>query len=342
MSLKNLSAKNKIPKLLINKLNNKRIRKIYQNFENSLNINEDFAVAVSGGPDSLALAFLAKIYSIKKRLSLKILIVDHKLRPESTKEANITKQLLKKISINADILNWKGKKPSKNVQSIARKKRYELLFRNCDKYQIKYILLGHHQDDLLENFFIRILRGSGLKGLISLDKKNKIGDKNLLRPLLDEKKENLIFISKNVFNFYIEDPTNKDEKYKRIMIRSLIKKLQDDGLDKKKFLKTINNLKFSNKVIEYYVDENLKKNTFLSNNNSRLVLNSIFFLQPYEVIFRSLSESIKMIGKKYYSARGKKIDKIINHLKKSVSYRSTLGGCIIEKVNETVIISKEQ
>ena len=342
MSLKNLSAKNKIPKLLINKLNNKRIRKIYQNFENSLNINEDFAVAVSGGPDSLALAFLAKIYSIKKKLSLKILIVDHKLRPESTKEANITKQLLKKISINADILNWKGKKPSKNVQSIARKKRYELLFKNCDKYQIKYILLGHHQDDLLENFFIRILRGSGLKGLISLDKKNKIGDKNLLRPLLDEKKENLIFISKNVFNFYIEDPTNKDEKYKRIMIRRLIKKLQEDGLDKKKFLKTINNLKFSNKVIEYYVDENLKKNTFLSNNNSRLVLNSIFFLQPYEVIFRSLSESIKMIGKKYYSARGKKIDKIINHLKKSVSYRSTLGGCIIEKVNETVIISREQ
>ena len=217
-----------------------------------------------------------------------------------------------------------------------------MLFRNCDKYQIKYILLGHHQDDLLENFFIRILRGSGLKGLISLDKKNKIGDKNLLRPLLDEKKENLIFISKNVFNFYIEDPTNKDEKYKRIMIRGLIKKLQEDGLDKKKFLKTINNLKFSNKVIEYYVDENLKKNTFLSNNNSRLVLNSIFFLQPYEVIFRSLSESIKMIGKKYYPARGKKIDKIINHLKKSVSYRSTLGGCIIEKVNETVIISREQ
>jgi len=122
----------------------------------------------------------------------------------------------------------------------------------------------------------------------------------------------------------------------------LIKKLQEDGLDKKKFLKTINNLKFSNKVVEYYVDENLKKNTFLSNNNSRLILNNIFFLQPYEVIFRSLSESIKMIGKKYYAARGKKIDKIINHLKKSVSYRSTLGGCIIEKVNETVIISKEQ
>ena len=180
-----------------------------------------------------------------------------------------------------------------------------------------------------------------LKGLISLDKKNTIGNKHLLRPLLYEKKEDLIFISKTVFKSFIEDPTNKNEKFKRIMIRKLIKKLQNNGLDKKKFLKTINNLKFSNKVVEYYVVENLKKNTSFSNKNNRLILNNTFFLQPYEVIFRSLSESIKLIGKKYHPARGKKVDNIINNLKKSVSYRSTLGGCIIEKVNETVIISKE-
>ena len=54
----------------------------------------------------------------------------------------------------------------------------------------------------------------------------------------------------------------KREKYKRIMIRELIKNLQNDGLDKKKFMKTIKNLKLSNSVVEYYVDENLKKNTF--------------------------------------------------------------------------------
>ena len=341
MSLKNLSAKIKIPKLLKQKLNNKRIIKIYKNFEKSLNLDENFIVAVSGGPDSLALAYLAKIYAVKKKLLFKCFIVDHKLRPESTKEANDVKKILKNISINAQILTWKGKKPLRNVQSIARKKRYELLFKNCEKYKIKHILLGHHQDDLLENFFIRILRGSGLKGLISLDKKNTIGNKHLLRPLLNEKKEDLIFISKTVFNFYVKDPTNKDEKYKRIMIRELIKKLQNNGLDKKKFLKTINNLKFSNKVVEYYVVENLKKNSFFSNKKNRLILNNTFFIQPYEVIFRSLSESIRMVGKKYYLARGKKVENIINNLKRSASYKSSLGGCIIEKVNESVIISKE-
>ena len=65
MSLKNLNAAIKIPKLLDNNLKNKKINQIYKSFEESLNISEDFIVAVSGGPDSLALAYLAKIYSIK-------------------------------------------------------------------------------------------------------------------------------------------------------------------------------------------------------------------------------------------------------------------------------------
>ena len=62
MSRKNLSVVNKIPKLLNSKLKNKRISKIYREFEKTLSIKENFIVAVSGGPDSLALAFLSKIY----------------------------------------------------------------------------------------------------------------------------------------------------------------------------------------------------------------------------------------------------------------------------------------
>ena len=198
MSLKNLSVKTKIHKNLKNILNNKRINLIYQRFEKSLNIKENFAVAVSGGPDSLALAFLAKIYSIKNNLKTKFFIVNHKLRQESTKEAIKVKKLLNKFLINLEILTWRGKKPIKNIQALARKKRYELLFLKCDRYKLNNILLGHHQDDLFENFFIRILRGSGLKGLISLDKKTVIDGKHLLRPLIDLKKEDLIFLSKNV------------------------------------------------------------------------------------------------------------------------------------------------
>ena len=68
MSRKNLSVKIKIPKLLNSKLKNRRISKIYKKFEKTLDINENFIVAVSGGPDSLALAFLCKIYAVKKKV----------------------------------------------------------------------------------------------------------------------------------------------------------------------------------------------------------------------------------------------------------------------------------
>ena len=342
MSLKNLSATIKIPKLLKSKLNNKRINRIYKEFEKSLSVNENFVVGVSGGPDSLALAFLAKIYSINRKLSPKFFIVDHKLRSNSSNEAKKVKKILRRFYISSEILTWKGKKPTKNIQSSARTKRYELLFRKCDKFKIKNILLGHHQDDLFENFFIRMLRGSGLKGLISLDKKTKIDNKFLLRPLLDLKKEDLIFLSKKVFNFYVKDPSNNDKKYQRIKIRKLIHELQKNGLSKNNFSKTIRNLKYSNTVVNFYVNKNLKKNTFFLEKNNKLVLNREFFQEHYEVVFRTLSESIKIIGKKYYSVRGKKLDKIINEIVNNQSFRSTLGGCIIEKVNQTVIISKEQ
>ena len=112
MSLKNLNA-NKIHSVLKKKLINKKIKYLFNIFEKELRIKEKFAVAVSGGPDSLALAFLSKIYSIKNKLAVKFFIVDHKLRKESSQEAKKVRNLLKALNINSEILTWNGKKPKK-------------------------------------------------------------------------------------------------------------------------------------------------------------------------------------------------------------------------------------
>ena len=341
MSPRNLSVKIKIPKFLKNKLNNKKIGQIYKKFEKSITINENFIVAVSGGPDSLALAFLCKIYSIQKKLKVKFFIIDHKLRADSTIEAKNVKKILNKFQINTEILYWRGKKPTNNIQSVARTKRFEFLISKCKKLRIKHIILGHHQDDLFENFFIRILRGSGLKGLISFSKKTKLQNVTILRPLLDQKKKDLVFISKKVFGFYVKDPSNDDEKFQRVRVRKLLKGLKNDGLDQKKFKKTIENLKSSNDVVNYYVKKNLENNSFFSQKKKHLILNNKFFKQPHEIVFRSLSDSLNFVSKNYYSVRGKKIDKMIKDIQKSSFYRTTLGSCLIEKVNQTVIISKE-
>ena len=87
MSLKNLSARNKIPNQFKVKLKNQRVNQIYKKFEDSFKINNNFIVAVSGGADSLALAFLSKIFAFKKNLNPKYFIVDHKIRKESAYEA---------------------------------------------------------------------------------------------------------------------------------------------------------------------------------------------------------------------------------------------------------------
>ena len=287
MSLKNLNA-NKIHRVLQKKIINKKIKHLFNLFEKQLRIREKFAVAVSGGPDSLALAFLAKIYSIKNKLDIKFFIVDHKLRKESSDEAKKVKKLLKAFNINSEILSWNGKKPKKNIQSIARKKRYELLFSKCKKYKINNLLLGHHLDDLYENFFIRMVRGSGLKGLASLVKTNQISKINLIRPLLVFDKSDLIFISKYVFNFFIVDPSNKDFKYTRVRIRSFIDELKKEGFDKNKLFLTINNLRRSNQTLSFYVEQNKRLNSFLNQKKNELILNENFFKNPYEVIFRSM------------------------------------------------------
>ena len=341
MSPKNLNVSSKTRRLLLNKLKDKQTLQIYKKFETNLNIDENFIVAVSGGPDSLALSFLAKIYSIKKSLSIKYFIVDHKLRKNSTSEAKIVQKQLKKLSINLNILAWLGRKPKKNIQSIARKKRYGLLTNQAKSLKINNILLGHHLDDLLENFFIRILRGSGLNGLVSLDKKTEINKVNLLRPLLNLNKKDLIYISKYVFGSYVLDPSNEDNSFKRVRVRKLLKDLESEGLDKNKFILTINNLKIANQTIKFYTKKNLHENISFLTNKKLVIIKESFFNQSQEVVFRSFTEIIRFVGKKYYPVRGKKIDRIINSIGSSTYFKITLGGCIVKKVNQTLIVSKE-
>ena len=343
MNLKNLSVQSKKHKKILSQINQKKISKVYNEFSSSLKIKEDLAVAVSGGPDSLALAYLTKCYSLKNKIKVNYYIVNHKLRKESSKEAETVKKILKKINIECKILNWNGKKPSKNVQATARDKRYSLLANECKKNNIKYLLLGHHLNDLFENFLIRIVRGSGLNGLISFSKNTKYRgqDLNIIRPLLNLEKKDLLYVSNEVFSFFVKDPSNINEDYKRTRIRNLLHSLEKEGLDLKKLKLTINNLKDSDKSIKFYVDRNLKKNVFFLKKKQIYILNFSFFDQSHEIIFRSLTNLIQKLGNKYYPVRGKSIIELIKRIDKKSFTKATLGGCYIERINETILISKE-
>jgi len=347
MKKKSLSVKKKIHKKLLNYLKNPLINRIYKKFDNFIKFNlnrSSFSVAVSGGPDSLSLAYLSKCYSILNNVKVNFYHVDHKLRVESSKEAKKLNFLLKEFEINCKILKWIGKKPKSNIQAIARNKRYSLIYKQSTKDKVNFVLIAHHLDDLYENFIIRLLRGSGLKGLVSFNqiKTNYNNKLKILRPLINFKKNDLDHITKKVFKFKFEDPSNKDTNFKRIRIRNLISYLKSEGLDLEKLRQTIDNLSDSNFTINQYVNENIKHNSKYFKDRGHYILNNNFFNQPHEIVFRSIVYLFKKVGNKYYSPRGKSVNKLLSKFRSGEIKKINISGCILEKINNSFIIYQEK
>ena len=164
---------------------------------------------------------------------------------------------------------------------------------------------------------------------------------NIIRPLLSLEKKDLLYISSKVFSSFVKDPSNINKDYKRTRIRNLLHSLEKEGLDLNKLRLTINNLKDSDKSIKFYVDRNILKNSKYLNRKNIYILNYNFFDQSHEIIFRSLTKLIQIIGKKYYPVRGKSINELIKRINKKSFTKVTLGSCYVERVNETILISQE-
>ena len=331
-------------------LQDKIIFKIFSRFAynySKLKYTKNIAVAVSGGADSMALCFLISCYEAVKntKINTKFYLVDHKLRKDSSVEALKVKKYLKLKNINLKILKLKGKKPNANIQSFARKKRYEILFNKCKIDKINSILTAHHKDDIYETFFSRLLRGSGTEGLSSfldIEKTFNYKGKEIIvaRPLLGFEKKELIYVSKNVFNSYVEDPSNNMEKFQRVRLRKLISNLKIQGMDFNKLSLTLNNLASTNRAINEIVNYNISNNAILKKN--RFIISSNFFFFPNEVIFRSLSTIFRTLSKKNYPPRGKKMINLINELKSKNQFKATLGGIIVNKIHNSVVLNREK
>ena len=349
MKRKSLSAKKRTLNFYLSKLKDPQVQKLYKVFSNNLAPleikNKKIMIGVSGGADSLSVLFFSQCYALKHNAKLYPVIIDHKLRKESSIEAkNLKYKLKKKFKINCKILSKKIAKIDNNIQSYARDLRYDLFYKECDKHKINYILLGHHKDDLIENFFIRLLRGSGLKGLISFDKKvvnyNNI---KVVRPFLSTSKNQLININKKTFGFFVDDPTNTNDIFLRSRVRKLLRSLYKEGLNFDKFYLSLKNLSKSNKVIEFFVQKNVVENTRYFEKDNKTILNQSFFNNPDEIILRSFTQVIQNFSKKKNYPRGKKVVGLLDSLRFSnKNVKLTLSGCIVEKINNSVIIYPEK
>ena len=312
--------------------NNKELFHVYQNLKKKLEKlkDKDFLVAVSGGPDSLALAALTMLYKVEKKKFFQYIHIDHNLRKNSSKEAIIVKKLFKKHKLNLKVFLNK-EKIKKNIQSQARQIRYEILNKYCVQNNIKTILTGHNLEDQVETFFIRLSRGSGLTGLSAMKPLSKLSQKvKLFRPLLDVKKKYLIEISTIVFGKFVRDPSNHDNKYLRTRIRNLEFPLKKSGISYDQIIKSINNLASSKNILDNYFNEIFDKTVKKSRHEVLINLRK-FNSSSEEFKIRLINQSIKELRKNYYNPRSKKVIRLINNIKSKNFSKSTLGGCLFTK-----------
>jgi tRNA(Ile)-lysidine synthase len=344
MKRKNLIAIKKVKKnnLLFK---NKKILNFYKKFRLNIANNikkKNFAIAVSGGSDSLCLAYFSKIYSSEFKNKIHTLIVDHNLRKNSSKEAIKVKKILKKTKIQSKILTWKGEVPKSNIQKKARDIRYLLISNYCLKNKIKYLITAHHKDDQIENFFIRLFRGSGLTGLSSMSIKTKHNNHlKVIRPFLDLNKADLKYVTLNYFKNHIKDPSNKNEKFLRVRIRKYRKNMEKEGLDTRKIIQTMKNLDSANQSLNFYKDKALNKHVSFLSKNKCIVDEKIFKEESNEIVFKSFSSIFSIISRTYYPPRSKKVINLIHRLKKNTFTKSTLGGCEIDKKKSLISVVKE-
>ena len=320
-----------------------KINSLYLNFHKvvqSIVAKKNFIVAVSGGPDSLALAYLAKIYSNRTNSQMEAVIVDHAIRKKSAAECKLTATNLTKIGVKNTTLKVQ-KKILTNIQKQARDERYKLMNAFCKRKKVAYLLTAHHLDDQVENFYIRLSRGSGLNGLSSMKTLDKnMGNISLVRPLLTCKKKDLEYVAKKVFPKYVKDPSNDNDQFLRVRIRKLKNHLSKEGLDQDRLVKTIANLNSAKEALDFYVNHAFKKN--ISSLRTKTEIDKRLFLkEPFEITYRAVTELIKKKSGKEYPPRSKGVENLITAIQRKNFKSVTLGGFVFSNHQSKVIMSKE-
>lgn len=186
-------------------------------------------IAVSGGPDSLALLLLA---AEARRSRIEAATVDHCLRPESHDEALLVAGICERLEVPHTILmaDWEDK-PQTGIQERARLVRYRLLGEWARDGGFGAVLTAHHLDDQAETFVMRLARGAGVRGLAGMRPVGRAPDGNIaiVRPLLGWRHSELEAICASAGIDPVQDPSNEDERFERVRVRKLLR--ETDALD---------------------------------------------------------------------------------------------------------------
>ncbi len=298
-------------------------------------------LAVSGGPDSTALLFLAARWRGRRKSGPKLhaVTIDHGLRKNSAAEARAVAALAKKLGVSHRTLHWNGRKPKTGLQEAARAMRYRLLTEAAKKTGARHILTAHTLDDQAETMIFRLARGSGLTGLAAMARVTPLpsdgqGEVSLVRPLLETPKARLIATLKAARIKFADDPSNRDPRFTRARLREIMPVLVKEGLTAERLAVLARRLRRADAAIETAVAE-AANNVVLSHwqDEEAVVFESRRFAElPQEVALRLLGRAIAHRGDEG-PVELAKLEALYGDLAAAIAdlprFRRTLAGALV-------------
>jgi tRNA(Ile)-lysidine synthase len=306
------------------------------------------AAAVSGGSDSLALALLAQEWAAARGGALLCLIVDHGLRAESAAEAEGVRIWLGARGVEAEILRAPADQDaSGSLQERARRLRYRLLIERCREFGIAYLLLAHHRDDQAETVLMRLVRGSGVRGLAGIVPSalapESAGRLRLLRPLLQAPKLRLRATLEAMGQEWIEDPSNRDLRHERVRWRRLMPLLEAGGVDAGRLAAAAARLGDERGALDRAAASWLAAAAMPSGLGHVVVdLNGYPTLAP-AIAEAALARLLGAVGGGGYPPRRESLSALAEALRRGVpgDLTRTLGGCVLTLRGARVTVTRE-
>jgi tRNA(Ile)-lysidine synthase len=297
-------------------------------------------LAVSGGPDSIALMWLAARWrrALARGPRLVAVTVDHGLRVEAAREARDVKRLAHALEIPHRTLRWTGAKPKTGLPAAARAARYNLLAQAARTNGATHILTAHTRDDQAETLLMRMLRGSGIAGLAAMARVSEREGLWLARPLLDISKAQLVATLNKAKIGFADDPTNRDVNFTRPRLRALMPALAEEGGDSKNLARLAARLARANAALEVLAD-GAERYLALSTGTdaARFGFDAVAFAGLTEEIrLRLLKRAIDRVGHEGQAELGK-LEALLAGLDEAIAagrpkLKTTLAGAMVSLI----------
>ncbi|MEP0069257.1 tRNA lysidine(34) synthetase TilS [Pyruvatibacter sp.] len=284
------------------------------------------AVAVSGGPDSMALLLLAADEAKRSGRSVHAVTVDHGLRADAKDEAEQVAAWAKALGVAHTTLTHEGDVPVASIQAEARDIRYGLMGQWCAANDVAALMVAHTQDDQAETLLLRLARGSGVDGLSGMAADMSRDGLRIIRPLLDVPRADLLALLEDRGQAYIEDPSNRDERHARVRMRVLRPLLEAEGLTALRLAETAGRLSVARDALAGWTQAHLAGCVTFDVGGWAQFDRTRLVNVPLEIGLRSVSRIVMAVGGGVYPPRLHHTRALLDRLGAAEFSGATLGG----------------